>query len=89
MLDALSLFTCLVELFHVHRDAVLDRLPGGFLDQCNQSDRDIGEHEEGEGEQVLYFLRGGGADIVPLREGGQRAEYEHEQRVIEQTEEDR
>lgn len=88
-LDSLGLLTCLIELFHIYGNAVLDRLPCSLLHQRHQSDRDVGQHEEGEGEQILYFLRRCGADIVPLGEGGERTEHEHEQRIVEQAEEDR
>lgn len=88
-LDALRIIACFVELFHVHRNAVLDGLPCRFLEQCHQRDGDVGEHEEREREEVFDLLCCGGTDVVPLGEGGQRAEHEHEQRVVEQAEEDR
>ena len=86
-LDAFSVIARFVELFHVHRDAVLDGLPCCLLEQRHQCDGDVGEHEERECEQVFDLLRRGGADVIPLGEGGQRAEHEHEQRVVEQAEE--
>ena len=57
--------------------------------RAGDRNRNIGEHEERECEQVFDLLRRGGADVIPLGEGGQRAEHEHEQRVVEQAEEDR
>ena len=76
------------ELRDVHRDAVGDRLPAALLDERHERDRDIGQHEQREGEHVEHLLARGGADRVPLDERRQDAEHEHEDHVVHQAEAD-
>lgn len=77
----------LAHFLYVYRDGMADRLPFRFLEQGSQRDGDVGEHEEGEGEQILDLLSRSRMDVVPLCKGGERAEYEHEQAVVEKAEE--
>lgn len=66
-----------------------DRLPCALLEQRNDGDRDVGEHEEGEGEHAEHLAPRCCSDAVPLNECRKDAEDEHEHEVVEQAEEDR
>ena len=66
-----------------------DGLPAGFFHQRDQRDGDVGELENGEGEQVTDLLRRGGMDVVPFGKGSKHAEDEHEQHEVKQTEDDK
>ena len=55
----------------------------------DQRDGDVGELENGEGEQVTDLLRRGGMDVVPFGKGSKHAEDEHEQHEVKQAEEHR
>ena len=61
-------------------------LGGPGIKEC---DGDVGELENGEGEQVTDLLRRGGMDVVPFGKGSKHAEDEHEQHEVKQAEEHR
>ena len=65
---------------------MLDGLPGRLLHEGDQRDGDIGEHEDGESEHVADLLGRRGANGVPLHEGGEHAEHEHEHKIVAQAE---
>ena len=66
-----------------------DRLPFRMLHQSHQRDGDIRQHKRGEREHVTNLVARGRVDVIPLGKGGQRAEREHDEHVVEHAEEHR
>lgn len=54
-----------------------DGLPFDGTEHRRDTDRQIGKHEQREGEGVKHLLRGGAVDILPLGGGGNRSDDEH------------
>ena len=65
------------DLLEIYAAAVVDGLPGRVVEQGDNDDGDVGEHEHREGDGVENFLGGGAIDIVPLGDGGDNAKDEH------------
>ena len=68
---------------------MLNGLPRSLLDQGNQRNRNVGDHEQREGEHVEDLLTRRCMDVVPFGKRGERTEHEHEEREVEEAEEDR
>ena len=65
-------------------DPVLDGLPLGLAEESRQRNGNVGEHKQGEGEHIHDLLDGGGADILPLCNGGDTAQHQQSQVYIQQ-----
>ena len=63
---------------------MLDGLPLHPLEEGGEGDGDVREHKEGERKYVEDLLSRGGADVLPLGEGGDGADEEHQQIGIDQ-----
>ncbi|CDB33093.1 unknown [Eggerthella sp. CAG:209] len=68
---------------------MLNGLPRGLLDQGNQRNRNVGDHEQRESEHVEDLLTSRCMDIVPFGKRGKRTEHKHEEREVKEAEEDR
>ena len=54
-----------------------DGLPFDGAEHRRDADRQIGKHEQREGEGIKQLLRSGAVDILPLGGGGYRSDDEH------------
>ena len=89
-LDAVGILGIRLSKFlHVDGNAVLNWFPRSFLDQRNQSDRNVGNHEQREREHVENLLARWCMNVIPFGKGSQCAKHKHEQREVEQAEENR
>ena len=66
-------------------DIMRDRLPLDLLEDGNEGDGDVGEHEDREGEQILDLIGILRVDVIPLGDRRKRAKHEHDDREAQEA----